>query len=87
MVNGKEGRFFSVWNKANRKIRLLPYSPIPVLGLSSFRSFGYASLVGRCPTPRKGAALDPAGNQSPAPRARIRSLVMSCAMLFSFLFL
>ena len=28
------------------------YSPIPVANLSAFRSFGFASLVGRCPTPR-----------------------------------
>ena len=27
------------------------YSPIPDVSRSSFRSFGFASLVGRCPTP------------------------------------
>ena len=41
-----------------------PNSPIPDVNRSSFRSFGYASLVGLCPTPHKGAALDPPGNQS-----------------------
>ena len=36
--------------------------------------------------PRKGSALDPAGIQTPAPRARIRSLYQRCAMLFFFSF-
>ena len=66
------------------------YSPIPDVSRSSFRSFGFASLVGRCPTPRKGAALDPPGGPVPDDacrhrldsHARIRSLVMRCAMLF-----
>ena len=42
-----------------------PYSPDPVANPSSFRSFGYASLVGLCPTPHKGAALDPLGSLAP----------------------
>ena len=41
-------------------------------------------VVALPPLPRKGAALDPPGNQSPGPRARIRSLIMRCAMLFFF---
>ena len=43
----------------------LLYSPYPVANSSAFRSFGFASLVGRCPTPCKGAAPRPLpGNQS-----------------------
>ena len=42
------------------------YSPIPVANLSAYGSFGFASLVGLCPTPHKGAALDlPGGTSSP----------------------
>ena len=39
---------------------LLPYSPIPVLGLSSFCSFGYASLVGlAAPLPARAFSYSP----------------------------
>ncbi len=62
------------------------YSPDPVANPSAFCSFGYASLVGTLsPLPCKGAALDPRGGPVPLDsHARIRSLIMRCAMLFSF---
>ena len=64
-------------------------SPDCLLNRSSFRSFGYASLVRTLPSlSRKGAALDPPGGLVPLDsHARIRSLIMRCAVLFSFLFL
>ncbi len=57
----EKGCFFSVWSKADLVIGLFPYSPIPVTSLSASCSVGIADLVGLCPTPHKGAALDPAG--------------------------
>ena len=36
-------------------------SPDCLLNRGSFRSFGFASLVGLCPTPQQGAALHPPG--------------------------
>ncbi len=83
-----KGTFFSIGTHGNRDGDAYLYSPIPVANRSVSCSFGFASLVGRCPTPRKGAALDLPGGPPPLDsHARLekrRSLVMRCAMLFSF---
>jgi len=60
-------------------------SPEPFSFPVSFCSLDFVSLSRALPsTSRQGAALDPAGNQSPAPRARVRSLLLA---LRAFLFL
>ena len=65
-----------------------PYSPDCLLNRSSFRSFGYASLVRTLPSlSRKGAALDPPGGLVPLDsHARIRSLI-ALRFFFFFIFL
>ena len=70
------------------------YSPNPVANPSAFRSVfarprrksQLVPLVRLRPTPHKGSALDPAGNQSPAPHARIRSLVTLRFFFFFFFY-
>ena len=61
-----------------------PHSPDPVLGHGASRSFGCASLVGRCPTPRWWRCPQaPARRTSPPGLPRSHSLA-SYASLFSF---
>ena len=83
----ERGDFFSVWSKATRDIELLPYSPILVLSLSSFCSFGFASLVERCPTPRWWRCPQtPAREPVPwTPRSHSLANCASLFLLFHFL--
>ena len=48
-------------------------------------SGGGAALVGLCPTPRKGSALDPAGSNAPYTPRSLRSLIGAARFSF-FLF-
>ena len=59
------------------------HSPDPVVCFGAFRSLGFASLVWRCPTPRKGSALDPPGSLAPwTPRSHS----LACWVLRAFYF-